>query len=54
MLIPYRVCYLAGCVIQHLKREQSDLFKDVDIGLDADEVKCVELAGLMHDLGKKC
>ena len=54
MLIPFSGCvYLAGSVIQHLKREQSDLWKDIDIGLNADEEKCVQLAGLMHDLGKK-
>ena len=40
------MCYLAGKVIKHLKRDQPEL-EITDF-----EVKCVQLAGLCHDLGK--
>jgi HD superfamily phosphohydrolase len=37
--------YLARCMVTHLKDSQPNL------NIDDRDVKCVELAGLCHDLG---
>jgi HD superfamily phosphohydrolase len=39
------VAYLAGLMVMHLKNAQPKL------GITDRDVKCVELAGLCHDLG---
>jgi HD superfamily phosphohydrolase len=39
------VCYLAGKAILHLKSTQPEL------GITSSDVKCIQLAGLCHDLG---
>ena len=46
LLFTFRVCYLAGQVIKHLQKNQPEL------NISEDDVKCVMLAGLCHDLGK--
>lgn len=38
------VCHLAGLMVKHLQTQRPDL-------VDADDVLCVQLAGLLHDLG---
>ncbi|KAI8819923.1 uncharacterized protein EV422DRAFT_488428, partial [Fimicolochytrium jonesii] len=39
------VCYLAGNLVDHLRKAQPNL------GITDNDVKCVKLAGLCHDLG---
>ncbi|TPX61810.1 hypothetical protein SpCBS45565_g07164 [Spizellomyces sp. 'palustris'] len=39
------VCYMAGVLVEHLRKSQPEL------GITDNDVKCVKLAGLCHDLG---
>ena len=39
------VCYLAEVMVRHLQQQQPSL------GIDEDDVLCVSLAGLVHDIG---
>jgi len=39
------VAHLAGCLMTHLRAKQPELF------ITEDDVRCVQLAGLVHDLG---
>lgn len=49
-----RVCYLAGKFADHLKKviEEDEILKN-EIEITPDEILCIKIAGLCHDLGKK-
>ncbi len=42
------VAYLAGLMVRHLRAAQSD---ELELGISENDILCVELAGLVHDLG---
>ena len=49
----YRVCYLAGEMVEMLKRQLDREKKNSDIvPINEKDVLCVKIAGLCHDLGK--
>ena len=41
----YRVCHLAGMLVESLKSRQPEL------GITPQEVLCIQIAGLCHDMG---
>ena len=41
----HSVCYIAGELTQHLKRKQPEL------EIEENDILCVQIAGLCHDLG---
>ena len=53
----YRVCYLSGEMVEMLKRqlhheyEKQGLHSDI-VPITEQDVLCVKIAGLCHDLGK--
>ena len=54
----YRVCHLAGKLAQHLQKRIENDRKDPvlkvklkDCVMDNNDLLCIEIAGLCHDLG---
>ena len=45
-ILNFRVCYLAGELVETLKAKQGEQLK-----IDKEDVLCVKIAGLCHDLG---
>ena len=45
VICPYRVSYLAGEFIESLQRRQ------IELNITANDVLCIKIAGLCHDLG---